>query len=64
MIIGKIENVAYNSDAKVFWSGGICPTLRAESHGHLPNILVYETYGDTDERTERGGEGPEATGGR
>lgn len=39
-IIGTMPEVAYNSDSKVFWTGGAAPTLRAEAHGHLPNILI------------------------
>ena len=32
MIVGMLEGVAYNSDAKVFGIEGIAPTLRAEMH--------------------------------
>ena len=52
VIVGMLPDVVYNSDAKVFWQDGILPTLRAEAHGHLPNILIYETHGDTDEGAE------------
>lgn len=47
MIVGMLEGVAYNSDAKVFGIEGIAPTLRAEMHGHLPLILENEKVDDT-----------------
>lgn len=41
IIVGRLDDVAYMSDSLVFSSDGISPTIRAEAHGHLPNILVY-----------------------
>lgn len=41
IIVGRLADVAYVSDSLVFSADGISPTIRAEAHGHLPNILVY-----------------------
>ena len=49
LVVGFLDGVAYNSDAMIYDWLGISPTIRAEAHGHLPNVLIVED----DDRTDR-----------
>lgn len=58
LMAGMLDNGRIDSARRVYWWGGVSPTVMTNG-GMDTNILLYEEYDDTETAEERGGEAPQ-----